>query len=125
MVRRSILVSTALMAGLLMIMPRAIARPKADTDTPEPKAADQDRIRLKVLVCDQAGVATKTLEEGQRIASLVFREAGIGLEWLDGKEHSVTEAHFILRIHPCFDKIKAKLHAPVEAGRLCGGKRAA
>ncbi len=122
MVRRSIFFSTALMAGLLMIMPRAIARPKVDADASEPKAADRDGIRLRVLVCDQAAVATKILEEGHRVASLIFREAGIGLEWLDGREHSVTEARCVLQIHCCFGKLKSKLHDRTMAFAPAGGR---
>ncbi len=122
MIRISIFFSTALMADLLMIAPRGITRPKAYADTPEPKVADQDKLRLRVLVCDQAAVATKILEEGQQIVSLVFQGAGIDLEWLDGREHSVTEAHCVLQIHCCFGKLKSKLHDRTMAFAPAGGR---
>ncbi len=67
-------------------------------------------LRIKVLVCDQAGLPRETLIEAQRSASLVFREAAIDLSWLDGGQSSVAEADYVLRIHCCFDKLNARLN---------------
>jgi len=89
----------------------------------DPQAAAKEGLpRLKVLVCDQARVASKTLGEGQRLASRVFLEAGIVLEWLDAREHSVTEADYILRINCCFNKLKSTLPDRTVAFAPAGGR---
>ncbi len=67
-------------------------------------------LRIKVLVCDQAGLPRETLIEAQRLASLVFQEAAIELSWLEGGRSSVTEADCVLRIHCCFDKLHSGLN---------------
>jgi len=67
-------------------------------------------LRIRVLVCDQAGVPRETLIEAQRLASFVFQEAAIELLWLDGGQSSVTEADYVLRIHCCFEKLNTRLH---------------
>ncbi len=67
-------------------------------------------LRIRVLVCDQAGLPRETLIEAQRLASLVFQEAAIELFWLDGGQSSVAEADYVLRIHCCFDKLNTRLH---------------
>jgi hypothetical protein len=67
-------------------------------------------LKIKVLVCDPAGLPRETLIEAQRLASLVFREAAIELFWLDGGQSSVTEADYVLRIHCCFEKLNTRLH---------------
>ena len=65
---------------------------------------------IRVLVCDQAGLPRETLNEAQRLASLVFRETGIEVFWMDEGQWSVAEADCVLRIHCCFDKLNTRLH---------------
>ncbi len=85
--------------------------------------ADQSAIsRIRILVCDQAGLSNETLDEAQRIVSFVFHEAAIELSWLYGKQSSVTEADYILRIHCCFDKLKTRLHRRTVAFAPAGGR---
>lgn len=72
---------------------------------PEPAVS-----RIRVLVCDQAGLPRETLNEAQRLASLVFQEAAIDLLWMDGGHSSVAEADYVLRIHCCFEKLNTRLH---------------
>ncbi len=120
MVRRSIIRRIALMAALLVIMPGAMGRQKGIAES---LMTSQSRMTLRILVCDQAQVETRILEEGQRIASLVYRQAGFDLKWLDGREHSVTEVHFVLRLHCCFSKLKSKLPERTAAFAPTGGRQ--
>jgi hypothetical protein len=78
--------------------------------------------RIRVLVCDQAGLPGETLIEAQRLASSVFREAAIELFWLDGGQSSVAEADYVLRIHCCFEKLNTRLHRRTVAFAPAGGR---
>ncbi len=78
--------------------------------------------KIRLLVCDQAGVPRETLKEAQRMASFVFHEAAIELLWLDEKDSSVAEADWILRIHCCFGRLKTGLHDRTVAFAPAGGR---
>lgn len=77
---------------------------------------------IRVLVCDQAGLPRETLNEAQRLASLVFRETGIEVFWVDGGQSSVAEADYVLRIHCCFEKLNTRLHRRTVAFAPAGGR---
>ena len=117
-----------MMAGFLMAVPDALARQTVNrspdgAQTARPQVAAKAAVpRLKVLFCDQAGVATKTREEGQRLAARVFLEAGIVLEWLDGREHSVTEANCVLRVQGSYSKLGSRLPDRTVAFAPAGGR---
>jgi hypothetical protein len=79
-------------------------------------------LRVRALVCDQAGVSRETLIEAQRLASFVFQEAAIEFLWLDGGQSSVAESDYVLRIHCCFEKLNTRLHRRTVAFAPAGGR---
>jgi hypothetical protein len=71
-------VHKAILSSLLLLgsgwLPQAVAAKTKKTERPQ---------SITVAVHDQAGVPRETLQEAERVASGIFEQAGIALEWLN------------------------------------------
>jgi len=76
-------VHRAILSSLLILgsgwLPQMAAAKTKNTDKPQ---------AITVAIHDQAGVPSETLQEAGRVATGIFEQAGIRLEWLDCKASS-------------------------------------